>query len=334
MTGLTHPTFLDAQAAARRLSGKAVRTPLLESPKVNDLVGGRILVKAESLQRTGSFKFRGAYNRIAQLNVAERQAGIVAYSGGNHAQGAAAAAQLLSVDAIILMPEDAPQIKIQRTKSYGARIIFYNRWTDDRDIIAARLIGNTGRTLVPSFDDPHIIAGQATVGLEISEQAHEMGVQPESVLVCCGGGGLTAGIGMVLKHLDPAIQIYSVEPDAFDDTRRSLLSGRREANSTGARSICDALLTQLGELTFSMNRRLLSGGITVSDQEVCRAMLVAFEELKLVLEPGGAVALAAVLSGKADVQGRTIVVVATGGNVDADLYCQSLVDGRRHEHAQ
>ncbi|AQQ05350.1 pyridoxal-5'-phosphate-dependent protein [Roseibium algicola] len=327
------PTFTDVTSAAQRIAGRAVRTPLLESDFVNKRVGGRLLVKAEPLQVTGSFKFRGAFNRIAQLNEEERKQGILAYSGGNHAQGVAAAAHMLGVHAIVLMPSDAPEVKIRGTQFYGAEVVLHDRWKDDRDEIARRLIGDSGRVFVPPFDDADIIAGQATVGLEISQQAAELDANPDAALICCSGGGLTAGAALALKHLHPQIEVFCVEPDDFDDTRRSLISGIRENNPVGAASICDALLARLGELTFSMNQQLLSGGLTVNDDEVLEAMFIAFTHLRLVVEPGGAVALAAALSGKLDLRNRTTAVVVSGGNVDPDMFRRalSLTQNRRDQ---
>lgn len=311
------PGFADIEAAAARLSGQAIVTPLLEHPELNERVGGRLLIKPEVLQRTGSFKFRGAYNRIASIPAEQRGRGVLAYSSGNHAQGVAAAASLLGLPATIVMPADAPAIKIANTRAYGARIVFYDRYAEDREAISAALLAETGATLVRPFDDPLIVAGQGTCGLELMRQARALEAAPDAVLVCCGGGGLTAGTALAVKTLSPRTEVYAVEPEAFDDTLRSLAGGTREGNRAEARSICDALLSPMpGELTFAINRRLLSGGLTVSDAEVERAMAFAFHRLKLVVEPGGAVALAAVLSGKIETAGRTTAIVLSGGNVD------------------
>ena len=311
------PGLADIEAAAARLAGKAVVTPLLEHPELNEQLGGRLLIKPEVLQRTGSFKFRGAYNRIAAIPAEARGKGVLAYSSGNHAQGVAAAAQLLGLPATIVMPADAPAIKVANTRAYGASVVFYDRYQDDRETLATELLAETGATLVKPYDDPGIIAGQGTCGLELMRQARGLEATPDAVLVCCGGGGLTAGVALAVKGLSPGSEVYSVEPEAFDDTLRSLGSGEREGNPPEARSICDALLSPSpGELTFPLNRRLLAGGLTVTDSEVERAMAFAFRRLKLVVEPGGAVALAAVLSGKITTAGRTTAIVLSGGNVD------------------
>lgn len=321
----TAPTIADIEDAARRLAGIAVRTPLLESPRLNERVGGRLLIKAEPLQRTGSFKFRGAYNRLSRLDAAARARGVVAYSSGNHAQGVAAAAQMLGVKAAIVMPADAPAMKLRNTRAYGAEVVTYDRYKDDREAIGAALCAERGAVLVPPFDDPHIIAGQGTTGLEIFEQAAERGLSLDVVLVCCGGGGLSAGVATALAARSPATQVMVVEPRDFDDTGRSLKSGRREGNDPAARSICDALLSPMpGELTFGINARLIKGALSVSDDEVRAAMVDAFAELKLVVEPGGAVALAAALSGKLPTRGRTVAVVCSGGNVDPEAFAEIL----------
>lgn len=316
--------YQDIVDAARQIAGHAVRTPLLEYPALNARVGGRVLVKFEGAQVTGSFKFRGAYNRLSRLDEAERASGVVAWSSGNHAQGVAAAARLLGIRATIVMPSDAPAVKARNTRGHGAEIVSYDRHTQSREEIARALVRERGSVLVPSFDDPHIIAGQGTVGLEILEQAEERGASLDQLLVCCGGGGLIAGIATAVSEKSPAA-IYSVEPEAFDDTARSLRSGNREQVAAGAVSICDALLTsQPGEITFSINRRLLAGGLTVSDEEVRSAMRYAFDVLKLVTEPGGAVALAAVLSEKLPLAGRTTALVISGANVDAEMFAQII----------
>ncbi|SMF18499.1 L-threonine ammonia-lyase [Tistlia consotensis] len=311
------PGFADIETAAARLAGKAVVTPLLEYPELNERLGGRVLLKPEILQRTGSFKFRGAYNRIAQIPAEQRGRGVLAYSSGNHAQGVAAAAKLLGLPATIVMPADAPAIKVSNTKAYGATVVFYDRYSEDREAIAEALIAKTGATLVRPYDDPAIIAGQGTCGLELMRQARALDALPDTVLVCCGGGGLTAGTALAVKTLSPAAEVYAVEPEDFDDTARSLASGSRQANRPEARSICDALLSPTpGELTFQLNRRLLAGAVGVSDAEVERAMAFAFNRLKLVVEPGGAVSLAAALAGKIETAGRTTALVLSGGNVD------------------
>jgi threonine dehydratase len=311
----------DVRDAAATIGGAAVRTPLLEFEVLNARVGRRVLVKFEGAQHTGSFKFRGAYNRLSRIEGADRAGGVVAWSSGNHAQGVAAAARRLGLKSAIVMPRDAPAIKLQNTSTLGAEVILYDRYTESREEIAKRLAAERGATLVPPFDDPFIIAGQGTIGLEILDQAAEARSSPSEVLVCCGGGGLVAGIATAIKDAVPAIDILSVEPATFDDTARSLASGRREKVPAGARSICDALLAPTpGELTFAINKRLLAGGLSVTDDDVSAAMRFAFEAMKLVVEPGGAVALAAALRGLSPNRGGDLVVVISGANVDAELY--------------
>ncbi len=319
------PAFADIEAAAGRLAGLAVETPLLNAPALDRKLGGRVLLKAETLQRTGSFKFRGAFNRISQIPEAERGAGVVAYSSGNHAQGVAAAAALLGVPAAIVMPEDAPAIKVANTRGLGAEVVLYDRFTEDREALATALAAERGATLVPPYDDPDVIAGQGTCGMEIAQQAAARGLEIDALLVCCSGGGLTAGCALALAELSPRTRVYTVEPAGFDDTRRSLIEGARVDNDPAARSFCDALLTPTpGELTFSINRRLLAGGFAVSDDEVRAAMGYAFRTLKLVLEPGGAVALAALLAGRLETRGKTVALILSGGNVDPDNFREVL----------
>lgn len=326
------PDFTDVEAASRRLHHVAVRTPLIENPKLNDLTGGRVFIKAECLQRTGSFKFRGAWNCVSQLPQETERRGVVAYSSGNHAQGVAAAAQLRGFPATIVMPADTPEIKKANTRSYGAKVVLYDRATESREEIAMRLVQQTGAVLIPPFEHRDIIAGQGTAGLELADQAAQSGAKLDAVLVCCSGGGLTAGIALAMEGRSPSTTVYCVEPEGFDDYRKSLRSGRREKNSSNTGSICDALLTpQPGEMTFAINRSRLGGGYAVTEAEVCNAMRFAFENLKLVIEPGGSVALAAVLAGHVKVKGRSIAVVASGGNVDAQLFC-SLIGGSEASH--
>lgn len=318
-------TAADVRDAALRIRGAAVRTPLLEFAPLNARAGHRVLVKFEGAQHTGSFKFRGAYNRLARIAPERRSAGVVAWSSGNHAQGVAAAARMLGLPATIVMPADAPAIKLANTHALGAEIVAYDRATESREAIATALAEARGAVLVPSFDDPHVIAGQGTAGLEILEQAAEAGAAIGRILVCCGGGGLVAGIATAVKDAAPDVTIYSVEPEAFDDTARSLASGRRESVAPGARSICDALLAPSpGALTFPINRRLLSGGLAVSDDQVRAAMRFAFEAMKLVVEPGGAVALAALLAKLAPPADGATVVLISGANVDPDAYAAIL----------
>jgi threonine dehydratase len=318
----------EIRAAARRLEGRAVLTPLLESPMVNARLGCRLLLKAETLQRTGSFKFRGAYNAMVQIDAARRSAGVVAYSSGNHAQGVAAAAQLLGIPATIVMPADAPPIKVANTRFYGAEVVFYDRYREDREEIARRIAAESGALLIPPYDDPRVIAGQGTVGLEIAAQAKTLAAQLDAAIIPCSGGGLAAGCALALVAERPGMAIYTAEPLGFDDTKRSLAAGRRIANAPGARSLCDALLVPIpGELTFAINRRLLAGGLAVSDQEVMHAMAVGFADFKLVIEPGGAAALAAALSGKLDLAGKTAAIAVSGGNVERHTFVRALTGG-------
>ncbi|MBL8705116.1 MAG: threonine/serine dehydratase [Rhodospirillales bacterium] len=318
-------TLADIQAAAQRIKGHAVRTPLIESPALNRVVGGRILVKPEMLQRTGSFKFRGAFNTVSQIPERLRPAGVVAFSSGNHAQGVAAAAAQLGMPSTILMPADAPAIKVESTRAWGAEIVFFDREKDDREALARKLAADKGAYVVPPFDHPHVIAGQGTIGLEIAEDVKALGVKPDAVVVPCGGGGLIAGTSTAIAGALPGVPVYAAEPAGFDDTIRSLKSGQREKAQPGAKSWCDALLAPMpGEITLAINRRTLAGGFAVTDDEVARAIALAFLHLKLVVEPGGAVALAAVLSGKIEARNRTIVVVCSGGNIDPGVFASAL----------
>jgi threonine dehydratase len=311
----------DIEAAAKRLSGVAVRTPLINAAVLDDLLGARVFLKAETLQRTGSFKFRGAYNKISLIPDARKAAGVVAYSSGNHAQGVASAARLLGLRATIVMPADAPRAKRERTKALGAEVVLYDRNSEDRAAIAAKIVAERGATLVPPYDDPLIISGQGTIGSEIVEDLALFGLKPDIVVVGASGGGLAAGISLGVKARVPSANFYTVEPEGFDDTLRSFASGRRETNARMSGSICDALLTATpGELTFPINSRLIGQGTTASDTEVARAVRYAFEELKLVVEPGGAIGLAALLAGKIDVKGKVVVGILSGGNVDAELF--------------
>ncbi len=313
----------NVEAAARRLQGIALRTPLIENTALNERAGGRVLLKPECLQRTGSFKIRGAYNLLSQLTPAQAKRGVVAWSSGNHAQGVACAAGLLGIHAAIVMPEDAPAAKLDNTRRLGGEVIAYDRYTGDREAIAREIAATRGAELVPSYDHEHIIAGQGTVGLEIAEQSLELDVLPDQVLICCGGGGLSAGSAVALRDRLPKVNIHTVEPDAFDDTARSLEAQRRLSVDESARSICDALQAHMpGQLTFPINQKLAGPGLTVSDDEVRDAMRFAFQHLKLVIEPGGAVALAAVLCGKIDTAEKITAVVISGGNVDIDLFAR------------
>ncbi len=315
----------DIEAAAQRLEGAAARTPLLESTLLNERFQARILVKAESLQRTGSFKFRGAFNRLSQLSKGERTRGVVAFSSGNHAQGVAAAAQALGIAAQIVMPADAPRLKVENTRSYGATVIPYDRVRENREEIARAIAAQTNATLVPPYDDLRIIAGQGTVGLEIAGQLKGFGTRADAVLVPCSGGGLTAGIATAITARCSGTAVFTVEPSGFDDTARSFARGRRVRNTGPETGLCDALLVSMpGRLTFAINARLVAGGLVVEDASVLAAMRLAFERLKLVLEPSGAASIAALLSGAYDPRGKTVVVVASGANVDSDTYRRVL----------
>ena len=317
------PTAQDVDAAARILRGVALRTPLIASPALDALTGGRVFLKAETLQRTGSFKFRGAYNKLASIPIERRGGGVVAFSSGNHAQGVAAAAQLLNMPAVIVMPSDAPRSKRARTAALGAEVVLFDRANDDREAIAREIAAKRNAVLVPPYDDPSVIAGQGTVGREIVEDLAALGLAPDVVAVTASGGGLTAGIALAVKSRVPGARLFTAEPAGFDDHARSFRSGQRERNSSLTGTICDALMARTpGELTFAINRTLVGDGVTATDQEVAAAMAFAFHELKLVIEPGGAVALAALMSGKLEVRGLIVVAVLSGGNVDAELFHQ------------
>jgi threonine dehydratase len=318
-------TWADVEAASARLAGVAVRTPLLESPLLNEQLGFRLLVKAESLQLTGSFKFRGAYNAIAQFDGAARKAGVIAYSSGNHAQGVAAAASFLGVPATIVMPADAPRVKIDNTRAWGAEIVLYDRASEDREAIGAQIASGTGATLVRPYDEPQVIAGQATIGLEIVQQAGDAGVRPAAVVIPCGGGGLSSGVAFALSDPWPDTRVWTAEPEGFDDTARSLVAGHRVEAQPGGTSICDALLAPMpGELTFPILNGLGVQGLTVSEDSIRRAMAQAFRHFKLVVEPGGAAALAAVLDGESDWGDAPVMCICSGGNVDPALYADIL----------
>ncbi|MGA9794567.1 MAG: threonine/serine dehydratase [Rhizomicrobium sp.] len=313
------PTFADIEAAAARIKPWAIETPLLENADLNARMGGRILLKPEMFQRTGSFKFRGACNRIAQIPQSQRQNGVVAFSSGNHAQGVAAVAALLGISATIVMPADAPKAKIDGTRSFGAQIVTYDRATGDREAIAARIVSESGATLVKPFDDAAIVAGQGTVGLELARQAAALGAQPDAVLVPCGGGGLVSGIALALSRRCPDARTVSVEPEGFDGMRRSREAGERAAAPAKPPSIADSLMAPMpGATPFALAQAHLRGSITVNDDNLARAVSYAFRRLKLVVEPGGAAGLAALLRDTAQFRGRTIAVVLSGGNCDPE----------------
>jgi threonine dehydratase len=315
------PTARDVDAAAQVLRGIALRTPLIASPALDALTGARVFLKAETLQRTGSFKFRGAYNKLAAIPREARAGGVVAFSSGNHAQGVAAAARLLGMRAVIVMPSDAPHGKRARTAALGAEVVLFDRTNEDREAIARDIAAKRNAVLVPPYDDPLVIAGQGTVGREIIEDLATLGLSPDVIAVTASGGGLTAGIALAVKSRAPNARIYTAEPAGFDDHARSFMSGRREQNAALTGTICDALMARTpGQLTFAINRDLVGEGVAATDQEVAAAMVFAFHELKLVVEPGGAVALAALMAGKIAIKGKIAVAVLSGGNVDADLF--------------
>ncbi|MGC1356131.1 MAG: threonine/serine dehydratase [Xanthobacteraceae bacterium] len=318
---LSLPTVADVDEAGRRLAGVALHTPLLTCAALDALTGGRVFLKAETLQRTGSFKFRGAYNRLAAIPPEQRASGVVAYSSGNHAQGVAAAAQLLGMPCVIVMPRDAPRAKRERTQALGAEVILYDRAHDDREAIASAIASDRGAILVPPYDDALIIAGQGTAGREIVDDLRDLGLTPDVIVVTASGGGLVAGIALAVRARAPNAALYTAEPQGFDDHARSFRSGRREQNAELSGTICDALMARTpGKLTFAINQSLVGAGVVVSDEEVGAAVAFAFAELKLVVEPGGAVALAAVMTGKVDVTGKVAVAVLSGGNVDPEVF--------------
>ena len=312
-------------AAADRLAGHAVRTPLLNAPLLDEIAGRRIFVKPECLQKTGSFKYRGARAAISALDPKTRAKGVLAFSSGNHAQGVALAARETGTPAVIVMPEDAPALKTANTRAYGAEVVLYDRDTGDREAIGAELAQNRGLTLIKPFDNAEVIAGQGTIGLEIAEQARAQGIATGDVLVCCGGGGLTSGVALALEAKAPGLCPRPVEPEGFDDVARSLASGAIQINNRQSGSICDAIVTPSpGQLTFPIMRRLCGPGLVVSDDQARRAMAAAFARLKLVLEPGGAVALAAALF---RIEGpEDVIVIASGGNVDAGVFRDALAE--------
>ncbi|HSF96657.1 MAG TPA: threonine/serine dehydratase [Thermohalobaculum sp.] len=319
-------TIADIRAARARLAGNARVTPLLESPFLNRIAGRRVLVKAECLQKTGSFKFRGGWSAVSALDVEARRRGVIAYSSGNHAQGVAHAAELMGVPAVIIMPSNAPALKIANTRAHGAEVVLYDRVAgEDREAIGARLAAERGLTLIKPYDEPMVIAGQGTCGLEIAEQARDAGVTEADVLVCTGGGGLASGVALALEAEAPGLRVRTVEPAGFDDWARSLSAGERVANPTESGSICDAILSRSpGELTFPIVQRLGGPGLAVTDDEVLRAVGQAFLRLKIVAEPGGAVALAAAMFRKDQVAGDAVICTVSGGNVDPEMFQRAL----------
>jgi threonine dehydratase len=324
---------IDILGATARLSGQVVKTPLLACAELDRRCGGRFLLKAEPLQKTGSFKFRGALNRISNMTAAEKRAGVVAWSSGNHAQGIAAAAAIFGTPAVIVMPADAPALKIANTRALKADVVLYDRTTEDREQIARAIAAKRGLAVVPSYDDPHIIAGQGTLGVELMAQAKEQGAVIDDIIVPVSGGGLIAGVGLAVRAVREDVRLFAAEPRDYDDHVRSLAAGMRVSNRTTAAALCDALLAPTpGALTWDINAAQLSGGYGVNDEQVCAAMAFAAQYLKLVVEPGGAVALAAVLSGQHHGNGRTVGVVLSGGNVDPDVYARCLRVGFATSH--
>jgi threonine dehydratase len=313
------------RAAAKRLHGHARRTPLLSSPFLDDIAGRKVYVKPECLQHTGSFKFRGGWSALSGMDPEKRANGVIAYSSGNHAQGVALAARMHGVPSVIVMPSDAPALKIENTKALGAQVVLYDRDTEDRDEIGARIAADRGLTLVKPFDDPLVIAGQGTAGLEIAEDANALGLENIDVLVCCGGGGFTSGIALACEADAPTLRVRPVEPDGFDDVTRSLISGKIERNAATSGNICDAIITpQPGDLTFPIMHRLCGPGLVIRENEALMAMAQAFLRLKLVAEPGGAAALAAALYRPDDINGDAVIVTISGGNVDPAQFAQAL----------
>ncbi|SHL03453.1 threonine dehydratase [Roseovarius marisflavi] len=313
------------RSAAARLKGHARRTPLLSSPFLDEIAGRRVFVKPECLQHTGSFKYRGARSAVSALDPDARARGVIAFSSGNHAQGVALAAREHGVASVIIMPGDSPRMKIDNTRALGAEVVLYDRATEDRDAIGARLAGERGLTLIKPYDEPQVIAGQGTIGLEIAEDAVALGVAKADVLVCCGGGGLTSGIALALEADAPGLRARPCEPQGFDDVTRSLVSGKIERNARLSGSLCDAIVTpQPGEITFPIMQRLCGPGLVVSEDQCLHAMALAWSRLKVVAEPGGAVALAAALFHADQIEGDAVFATISGGNVDAEVFQTAL----------
>ena len=314
------------KSAKENSAQRLVETPLLSNMRVNQIIGRNLFIKPECLQVTGSFKFRGAWSALSHMEKEEKRFnGVVAYSSGNHAQGIAAAAMIQKIPAVIVMPKDAPRMKIENTLSYGADVIFYDRMTEVREDIGERIAKEKNLKLIRPYDDPLVIAGQGTCGLEIASQAKKLGIKEAEVLVCCGGGGLSAGIAIALEEYAPSFFVRTCEPSFFDDTARSLRSGKREINDLSKKSICDAILTPSpGELTFPILMKLAGQGLVASDEEVLCAMKFLYENFKLVAEPGGAIALAAALFSNESLKKDNIIVIVSGGNVDSNMFIKAL----------
>ena len=323
------PEIYDVVSAYSCIQRTVIKTPLLNYPELDERVGGRIFLKAENLQRSGSFKFRGALNKLLSIPKIDRKSGVIACSSGNHAQGVALAAKILGINACIVMPADAPTIKIQKTLNYGGDVVFYDRIKEDREEKARLISKESGRIMVHPYNDPKVIAGQGTSALEALEQLEVRGKNADNYLICTGGGGLTAGSALVISERSPKTKLYTVEPAEFDDHMRSFVSGNLETNNELGGSICDALLAPSpGELSFKINKSKVTSGLVVTDQQVAAAVKFAYYELKLVVEPGGAVGLAAILANKLDVKGQTTVVVLTGGNIDTEMLNNCLGSGK------
>lgn len=314
------------RAAAQRLDGHARRTPLLSSPFIDELAGRRVLIKPECLQHTGSFKYRGGRSAVSALDEGIRQKGVLAFSSGNHAQGVALAAREYGVPSVIIMPADAPQMKIDNTRALGAEVVLYDRaGGESREDVGDKIQSERDMTLIKPYDEPEVIAGQGTTGLEIAEQAREAGVVEADVLVCCGGGGLTSGIALALEANAPGMRVRPVEPEGFDDVTRSLASGQIESNAAPSGNICDAILTPSpGDITFPILQRLCGPGLVITEDEALRAMKIAWDRLKVVAEPGGAAALAAALYRKDQIEGDAVICTISGGNVDAEMFQRAL----------
>ena len=314
------------EAAATRIAPFIIETPLVESPRLNDKLGIRLLVKAECLQHTGSFKLRGASNAVWSLDDTVKH--VVAFSSGNHAQGVARAAASRGLQATIVMPKDSPAGKIEGTKAYGGTVILYDRYTESREEIGADLATRKQAHLIKPFDDVRVIAGQGTVGLEIATQAAAKNLTPDAIICCCGGGGLIAGMSIAASDMIPGVDIWAAEPEFYDDTRRSLASGKIETADITMPSICDSIVTaQPGEITFPINKKLLSGSAVITDRDALQAVATAFKHLKIIIEPGGAAALAAVLTRQYPAGAKTVVAVASGGNIDAPMFQRALDEG-------
>lgn len=319
------PSADDVMAARTRLAGRVVHTAMLRHRLLDERTGGTIVLKPEPLQRTGSFKLRGATNAVLRLDPAVRAAGVVAYSSGNHGQGVACAAASAGVPATVFMPADAPVIKAESTKRWGAEVVHYDRLKDDRTVLARDFVARTGATLIPPYDHTDVIAGQGTLALELAEDAAAEGLELDALLVCTGGGGLVAGCALAMEAVSPRTRLYSVEPAGWDDTAQSLAAGRRVGNAPGGSMLCDALLSPMpGEITFAINGPRLAGGLAVTDEQVMAAMEFAFSHLKLVVEPGGAVTLAALLAGVFDARGKVVGAVISGGNVDPTTFGRAI----------